>query len=145
MSDFSVLSHEYAATASFAEELNSLVLKVKKAHIGSKGADRISNKDLSDARAKLAAFAEDVARALEPVRPGKRAHGEGRTVPDEVLERLLEKERNRLPHFLEDLQKAADSLQERRRLSDRVLEVLDEVCDAADAVTSVAFRRLWRR
>lgn len=147
MSDMSVLSHEYAASASFAEEVNDLVLKLKKARLKCEGASSIPAEQIEQARERLAAILRRVCAELGTPAGGEAplSAAEREAVPEEVLERLRTKHQSRLAHLLQDLDEGADALLSDAVLDEGPTEVLDELCDVADRAASTAFRRLWRK
>ena len=147
MSDMSVLSHEYAASASFAEEVNGLVLKLKKTLLKCEGASSISPGEIEQARNRLAAILRRVCAELGTSAAGEAplTGTEGESLPEDVLERLRTKHHSRLAHLLQDLDEGADALLSDAVLDEAPAEVLDELCDVADRAASTAFRRLWRK
>jgi pantoate kinase len=66
-------------------------------------------------------------------------------IPEEVVERIKATQENRLAHFIEDLREVSHVLSSNVPLEKEILEILDEICDAADALASTAFCRLQRR
>jgi ABC-type transporter Mla subunit MlaD len=135
MSDISALSHDYEATAQFAERVNTAVLALKKsmrhghkrAYVGSE-------------EASLVEIVQAVTNQLQadstPPTP---------SIPPEVIERLGSQHNAQMGYLLDDLASARDALRGQSPLSNDVLRVLDEICDAADASASAMFRRLRRR
>ena len=68
-----------------------------------------------------------------------------RAIPEDVLARLEEKQRGNMEYFLDDLAKLEESLSKRSELRSSDIELLDTVCEVADASASATFRKLWRR
>ncbi|MBE0427818.1 MAG: hypothetical protein IBX72_14385 [Nitrospirae bacterium] len=143
MSDLSTLSHEYESNALFAEEINNLVLKLKKYFLR---ASTVDTQEVIEAREKLADFIEGILLGLKAEilkdEVSKRVASE---IPTEVIERLQEKFKNRMQYYLEDLRTVSDNLHSREKLDSKELELLDNLCDLSDGVASSSFRRLWRR
>jgi len=127
MSDMSSLSHNYASTTDFSHHVNQAVLTLKKQYLGGgKGVD-----------------AEDFANASRLV------HGMVRSLLQRlgvaVQPRLEEKQRGNMEYFLEDLTKLEGALSQSGDLRASDIELLDTVCEVADASASATFRKLWRR
>jgi hypothetical protein len=143
MSDLSTLSHEYESNALFAEEINNLVLKLKKFFLK---ASTVDTQEVIEAREKLSDFIEGILLGLKAEilkdEVSKRMASE---IPSEVIERLREKFKNRMQYYLEDLRAVSENLHSREKLDSRKLELLDTLCDLSDGVASSSFRRLWRR
>jgi hypothetical protein len=138
MSDTTTLSYEYETSASFAEDVNQAVLKLKKARLGRCD---VSESDFNGAREKMATLLNAVASSLgASTRVTRPVH-----VPSEVLERLVAKHSNQLSCFQDDLVQTAAALQKGKAIDDEAIKVLEEISDAADATASASFRRLRRR
>lgn len=146
MSELSTLSHEYATSASFAEEINAAVLTLKKALIQAPGVAGPSGKDLQAARTKIADVLEALLAELAPTQR-KRVSEQNllSSVPEEVVEYVQKKYQSQLQYFIEDLRRGADTLRSDGPLDQKILGIIDSICDLADTIASVAFRRLWRR
>jgi len=138
MSDTSTLNFEYEAAAEFSERVNTNVLIVKRWAIGRAPE---SPDELTRAKAELATLFDRLAGCLGAVR----ADLPSVDVPTEVLERLAARHRDQLAYFNEDLAQAAAALRSEETLAERVLGVLEEVSETADATASAWFRRLRRR
>lgn len=137
MSDTTALSHQYAASAAFAERMSRWALALKKA-VGE--ADGPGGEE---GRAGLAAV---LARVLERLNLDQPVSDEAvPLVPEEFYERLEARHRSEADWFIEDLRAAHAALREGRPLDERAWAIVDEVGDAADATASASFRRLWRR
>ena len=142
MSDMSSLSHEYASTTDFSHHVNQAVLVLKKQHIG--GGKSVDAKDLADASLLIHGMArrllQRLGAAVEPSQSQDMV-----AIPEDVLARLEEKQRGNMEYFLDDLAKLEESLSKRSELSSSDIELLDTVCEVADASASATFRKLWRR
>jgi hypothetical protein len=136
MSDISALSHDYESSAKLAEDLNEAILIIKKARLH-------GTPDLPlDRRKTIASTVRNVRLQLDP--EGQNLQEE--FVPPEIASRLTERQGQQLAYFLEDLQKVEAALaEESSPLDEKAIEVLDEICDAADATASAVFRRMRRR
>jgi hypothetical protein len=138
MSDISALSHDYEASSKLAEELNDAILVIKRsrlhAHLGL-GVDQ---------RKILASTIQSLGRQLSPGR--EEDTPEGDYIPQEVVERLSERNCARMAYFLDDIARASSVLQSGTApIDDGIVQTLDEICDAADATASSVFRRMRRR
>jgi len=70
----------------------------------------------------------------------------GEVVPQEVVERLAGRHGSKMAYFLEDLSAAAALLSGATApIDEKVVHLLDEICDVADQTASAMFRRLRRR
>lgn len=142
MSDMSNLSHEYALTTDFSHHVNQAVLLLKKRYLG--GSEGIDAKRFAKA-SKL--VGEVVCRLLRRMGAAvEQDEIEGPVlIPEDVLIRLQEKYRGNLAYFMDDLTKLNKLLKGGSNLSPADLELLDSICDVADASASATFRKLWRR
>jgi hypothetical protein len=135
MSDVSALSHEYQTSAKLAEELNDAIIAIKKAKL-----HRRSSLDQNERR-RLAVTLRAVRNRL-----AHDAKGPEEIVPQEVVERLVGKHGAKMAYFLDDLTAATEALSApSASISDTIIQLLDEICDAADQTASSMFRRLRRR
>ena len=144
MSDMTSLSHEYAASADFAQELNTAVLQLKKALLPASEVQAPNDSALREARAEIAAILLGLLKRLGAAERITSAERE-KSIPEDVVRRVEAKQQPRLTYFVDDLKRAAASLASEGALDSEVLSVLDEICDAADACASASFRRLRRR
>ncbi len=80
-----------------------------------------------------------------PAFNGRRCFLTLRVLPEDVLVRLEEKQRASLEYFKDDLMKLNESLSSESELSPAEIELLDSICEVADASASATFRKLWRR
>jgi hypothetical protein len=135
MSDVSALSHEYQTSAKLAEELNEAIIAIKKARVHHRsGLNQEQRRRLADT---LGAVRSRLAN-------NERAPGE--VVPQEVVERLVGRHGSKMAYFLEDLSAAAEVLSGATTpIDEKVVHLLDEICDVADQTASSMFRRLRRR
>jgi ABC-type transporter Mla subunit MlaD len=134
MSDVSALSHDYEATAQFAERINSAVLSLKKAlRHGPRALAPNETGTLADV---VQAVRTQLGQRLTPTTP---------SVPQEVIERLTSEHKAQMGYFLDDLAGAEKALRGNSPVDAEVIRVLDDICDAADASASAMFRRLRRR
>jgi hypothetical protein len=146
VSDLSTLSHEYAANALFADEVNNLILMLKKFFFKTKGKDIISNEEMAKTREKLIEFLEGILVELNPKSLAPEAIKKRRgVIPLEVIEKIQEQYRNELDCFVEDIRDLIDRLKYNKQIDSSGFDLLDSMCDAADNITSTSFRRFWRR
>lgn len=129
MSDLSALSSNYEATSQFAETVNTAVLSLKKSLRGASEQNQT----------------ETLATIVADVRAQLTASALSRAIPAEVVERLSTEHKSDFNYLLEDLNTAEAALRGQAPIDQRVIEVLDTICDAADASASAMFRRLRRR
>jgi len=129
MSDLSALSNDYEATSQFAETVNTAVLSLKKSLRGSSEQNQT----------------ETLATIVAAVRAQLTSSTLSRAIPSEVVERLSIEHKSDFNYLVEDLDTAETALRGKAPIDDRVIEVLDTICDAADASASAMFRRLRRR
>ena len=142
MSDMSSLSHEYASSADFSRALNDAVLLLKKrfAH-----AERDAETD--ELRSAIHRLREILSNLLRRLADSGETGGEQGDVaiPEDVLARIVEEYRGELAYFREDIGRLVAALTENSRLERKDFDVLDAICEAADASASATFRKLWRR
>lgn len=141
MSDMSSLSHEYASTTDFSHHVNQAVLLLKKKFLGS--TEGLDAQQFAEALELVAGIVHRLLRRL-----GADVEGEpdsSAVIPEDVLIRLEDKQRGSLEYFMDDLTKLYDSLTSGSELSPEEIELLDSICEVADASASATFRKLWRR
>lgn len=142
MSDMSSLSHEHASSADFSRQINDAVLLLKKRYLGS-GASSIEETRLGEASAFLRRTVETLLdRLAEDV--SRRATG-GEPIPEDVLARIEAQHRGESAYFRQDLARVGGALSSHEALNKEDLDLLDSICQAADASASATFRKLWRR
>jgi hypothetical protein len=136
MSDISTLSHEYEASARLAEELNEAILAIKKARLHRRAGLT------ADQRKSLANTVESLRQLVDP----HEDLGQSEFIPQEMVDRVRERNRPHMAYFLDDLLRTASVLGGGSApLDDEVVRTLDEICDAADETASAVFRRMRRR
>jgi hypothetical protein len=139
MSDMTSLSNDYSSSADFAKELNRAVLLIKKKHFGPSS---VTPEDEAEARRVVCQLLEAILAQLA----GETAAAElSVLIPVDVLERLQENHHGKMDWYREDLRLVQKTLQDTAPLEEKHFSLLDEICDAADAIASASFRRLWRR
>lgn len=145
MSELSGLSHDYTASALFADEFNALLLRLKKAIVNAPGMEAYSEPALAEVRDKLAGVLEQLVIALDPSKSQETTEVEELShVPDDIVERVRKKHLRTYAYFLEDLTTAIQVLRSGGTVPEQSIKVLDDLCDVADSIASAAFRRLWR-
>jgi hypothetical protein len=138
MSDMSGLSHEYASATDFSRQINDAVLLLKKRHL--RHAAGIDARQLEAASEFLR---ETVRTLLHRLKSEPMANG--RDIPEDVFAQIEAKHRASPDYFIEDLARLDEALTRGATLSADELELLDSICEAADASASATFRKLWRR
>ena len=66
-------------------------------------------------------------------------------IPEDVLVRIESRFRADSRYVEEDLKRVLELLGSNAVLSEDDLDLLDAICEAADASASATFRKLWRR
>jgi hypothetical protein len=142
MSDTTALSHQYATHSQFVEQLNRWIGTVKRRRAAPAGSVGAAESTPGEARTRLAAVIEAVLARLsaEPA-GGHAAVG----IPEEVIQRIDEDHRGDREWYLQDLECALEALRGDNTPDERAWKIIDEIGDAADAVATASFRRLWRR
>jgi hypothetical protein len=145
MSDLSSLSHDYATSASFAEEINRSLLKIKKAQANTEGSRSLTKKEIEEAREDLVRLIKAILQLIsESANNSTIAQSKSSLPPEEFLEGLRTRNKNQMPYFLEDLKKTINDL-DTNRIKSETIRILDQISDLADTTASISFRRLWRR
>jgi hypothetical protein len=143
MSDMSSLSHEYASTTDFSHHVNHAVLLLKKRYLGN--AVGLSEKEVSEAVELVSGIVGHLLQRLG-VDVGRRdLNREEYVIPEDVLVRVEERQRGNREYFVDDLKRLDESLSSGSDLSPAEIELLDAICEVADASASATFRKLWRR
>ncbi len=136
MSDISTLSHEYEASAKLAEELNEAILAIEKSRLHRRPGLT------ADQRKSLANTVSRFDSKWRPIEDMARTE----FIPQEIVNRVRERNRPRMAYFLDDLSRTVSVLDAGTGpLDDTVVQTLDEICDAADETASAVFRRMRRR
>jgi hypothetical protein len=138
MSDMSSLSHEYASTTDFSRHINDAVLLLKKQALG---AAQFSGPELN----RASELVRGIVCALLAELFDEEMDAGNVTVPEDILQRIEERHQGNLDYFRDDLASLAQGLASGKSLSLQQLELLDSICEAADASASATFRKLWRR
>lgn len=145
MSDLSSLSHDYAASASFAEEINESLLKLKKVLAKTPGSRFVRPEEVQEARENLRRILSSLLQEIS--KPERNQADEGfkiKLIPEEFIDGIHDKYKGRFSYFVEDLSEALNAL-DTNRITNQTINILDDICDIADSTASVTFRRLWRR
>lgn len=141
MSDMSSLSHEYASTTDFSRQINHAVLLLKKRYLRAQSAGP-GAEELENAR-RLAQQA--VCALLHRLGGKPSASIDEESLPEDVVLRIEERQRGNLDYFTQDLAQLDQKFAGGGPLGAEELELLDSICEAADASASATFRKLWRR
>lgn len=141
MSDLSIIAHDYALNAEFARRFNAAVLRLKRLYLLGRKQNEPDPK-IEESRIELRQLLTSLVGALSE--SGKQWSEEQIKVPVDVVERLRDRVRSELPEAILELQNAAKELGEGLPLQKKAFATLDQVCEAADATASAAFRRLRR-
>ena len=144
MSDMSSLSHEYASTTDFSHHVNQAVLLLKKRYLGSKSV-RLAADELGNAASLIEGIVVCLLRRLGANHSNDHTVDDIPVIPEDIFIRLEEKQRGHLEYFMDDLTQLQNSLAQGSDLSSPELQILDSICEVADASASATFRKLWRR
>lgn len=139
MSDLTTLSGEYAENADFAKLLNAAVLALRKRHLQLPAAVAPLENNVSVALADVVRELATRLESAEGQQPSNLA------IPEEVVERIRESHKAKLAWLIQDLRTTADALAREQSLTEKQLQQLEEVSEAADGAATAVFRRLWRR
>ena len=142
MSDMSSLSHEYASVTDFARQINDALLLVKKQVLGGSIAFDDGAEKLRDAKELLHQTVRTLLQRFKRERGGSASVV---PVPEDVLVRIESRNAGNLDYFRQDLAELEQILRDDGTLSEANIELLDSICEAADASASATFRKLWRR
>jgi len=143
MSDMSSLSHEYASAADFSRHMNEAVLLLKKRFLVRSDLTGVPEESLENAVELLKAAARTVLHRLGEELDSS-AGGE-MPIPEDVLVRIESRFRADSRYVEEDLNRVLGLLGSNAALSTDDLDLLDAICEAADASASATFRKPWRR
>lgn len=142
MSDMSSLSHEYASTTDFSHHVNQAVLLLKKRYLGN--SDSVDAGEITKASTLVSGIVRRLLRRMGAKIEVPETLSAA-VIPEDILIRLEEKERGNFTYFMDDLAKLDESLSCGSELSPAEIELLDSICEVADASASATFRKLWRR
>lgn len=144
MSDVSVLSHEYQTVSDLAQELNGSLVALKKAVLGTEGAEAVESASLEADRLRLAEIADGLALLLDPNTEPSLSEVAAR-VPGALVARVREERGGDLDYFLEDLRAISCRLRNcPEQVTPEDLAFLEQIAASAEAETTKVFRRLMR-
>ncbi|MGC1720005.1 MAG: hypothetical protein WA746_13540 [Isosphaeraceae bacterium] len=142
MSDMSSLSHEHASSADFSRQINDAVLLLKRRYLGA-GSQSFEEGKLVEALAFLQRTVKTLLDRLAEDVSNRVSSGE--PIPEDVLARIEAQHRGEAEYFRQDLTRVQELLSTQASLNREELDLLDSICQAADASASATFRKLWRR
>ena len=142
MSDLSIIAHDYELNAEFARKFNDAVLNLKRVYLLRRAATPDTQGEIEKSRNELRQLLESLVAALQD--EGKSWTADQARVPADVLDRLHKRLKGELPETILELRRVVESLAKGVALDEAAFAALDRVCEAADATTSAAFRRLRR-
>jgi hypothetical protein len=142
MSDMSSLSHEYASATDFSRQINDALLLLKKQQLGGTFPFDDTAEKLRGARELLH---QTVLTLLQRLKREKGGGDAAVLFPEDVLVRIEARHAGNVDYFRQDLVELERDLSSDSELSNEQLELLDSICEAADASASATFRKLWRR
>lgn len=145
MSDLGALSHHYKASADLAKELNQAVIALKKQFYGLVGGQDIPEGQMASYRQYLVSLLDTLLAEFTPV-PEQTSEHLQLSIPASIVERVRQAHRGTMAHYVEDLTSARDRLsQDGKGLSERDIQLLDELAATAGLDTAEVFRRMWRK
>ncbi|MHC5537555.1 hypothetical protein ACYOEI_04915 [Singulisphaera rosea] len=142
MSDTTALSHQYATHSRFVEQLNRWIGIVRNRRVAFAVQEDEVDMTPDAARSQLVAVLESVLARLSP---GDEEIHDRFDIPEEVFQRIEMDHRGDRDWYIQDLNNVISSLRAGGMADDQTWKILDEIGDAADAVATASFRRLWRR
>jgi hypothetical protein len=140
MSELSSLSHEYASTADFSRAINDDVLFLKKRFLH--GAVGVDEGQIAKASERLG---QVLAGLLHRLGEHEIIATSNVIIPEDVVVRLESEHCGDRAFFISDLTRLVRELCAHAPLQQGELQLLDSICEAADASASATFRKLWRR
>ena len=140
MSDLSIIAHDYALNAEFAQRFNEAVLNLKRFYLVH--GRQAKTEDVEESRLKLKNLLDALVQALHG--KGKPWTAEQTQVTADVLEQMRRRLKGELDQVVGDLRRVSDDLAAGKPLEEASFRALNNVCEAADATASAAFRRLRR-
>jgi len=146
MSDLGILSHHYQASAELADELNEAVIALKRYFYDLPGKDGLKDEQLAEYRCKAAAIAEAILAELEMTLGQRETETRPeRRIPASVVDRLRQRHRGDIVHFLDDLGRTVESFEQTgSSLRERDIQILEELSQTAGLDTAEVFRKMWR-
>ena len=142
MSDLSIIAHDYALNAEFAQKFNEAVLNLKRLYLLRRAATPESEAAIVKSRTELKQLIDSLVLAIQD--EGKAWTADQAQVPADVIDRLRKRLKGELPETIVELRRVAQCLDKGSVLGEEAFAALDRVCEAADATASAAFRRLRR-
>ena len=142
MSNLSIIAHDYALNADFAQRFNNAVLNLKRFYLLGRVPTGEAESAIEESRSDLKRLLKSLVLALED--EDKPWTPEQAQVPVDVIDGLRNRLKSELHKTLSDLRQVLGDLGAGAPLRDSSFSALDRVCEAADATASAAFRRLRR-
>jgi len=146
MSDLGVLSHHYQASAELADELNEAVIALKRDFYNLPGKDSLKDEGLAEYRRQAATIADAILTELEIALGQRGAETRPqRRVPASIVDRVRQRHRGDMVHFLDDLGRTVESFKQTSTPpNERDVQILEELSQTASLDTAEVFRRMWR-
>ena len=144
MIDMSSLSHNYATSASFAQQINSAVLQLKKAQRQRSHLQPSNTPVSAKPREQLASLLQALRQQLQPSTVSQ-DENKIAPVPEDVIDHLQKRHQTTLSRFIANVEYMENALADDVELDQTMLTTLDELCDVADRSASDSFRQLRRR
>ena len=151
MSDVGVISHEYQMSSELAKEINDALIVIKKVHYQLPSSSTLSDEEISQNRQFLINVLRKLLGSLS-TKAQTHAHqvniAESSSevdLPSSLVQRIRTKQRPKLVHYLADLRRAVDHLEQGvDYLTDSDLSLLDDMCTAIDIQTASIFQKFWK-
>ena len=142
MSELSIIAHDYALNAEYAQKFNDAVLILKRRYLLGRVGNGETEESVKQARLNLKALLESLIAALED--GGKPWSADQAQVPGDLLDRFRKRVKGGYEEALAELRGTLDDLAKGAALRAPAFKVLDMVSETADETASAAFRRLRR-
>jgi len=146
MSDVGVISHEYQTASELAKKLNDALIVIKKVHYRLASSKKLSDEEISQSRQLLTDILHKLMTAFSAKVQKEVAVSPGEVdLPSSLLQRIRIKQKPKIVYYLADLRKATEHLEKGiDHLTDEDLNLLDEMCAAADMQTATVFQKFWK-
>ena len=151
MSDIGVISHEYQMSSELAKKINDALIVIKKVHYQLPSGSALSGEEISRNQRFLINVLHKLLESIS-AKAQTQVHqvnvGEPSSevdVPGSLVQRIRTKQKPKLVHYLADLRKAAEHLEQGTDyLTDSDLSLLDDMCTAIDIQTASIFQKFWK-
>lgn len=144
MSDVSVLWHEYERYEDLTRSLTADVILLKRTVLHLPGWKTVTKEEYNTTVTRLRTFVSAVVSNLSP--EDRNLSPEELEMPGTLIEHIRQVQSGVLPRFIEELRELHQHLNDKERvLTERDLQLLDEISNSVHLETARVFRRLWRK